>query len=427
MSRALAVNNLYVEVESRGIIRKISIEADEGELICVVGSTGSGKSTLLKLMTGIIPELYRGFKVYGDIRLYGLSPVEALYRGLIAYVPQDVYSFFIGSTPREELAVLGVDSFCCSDIDLDRDIESLSDGQLYRFILYSALFSGAKVITIDEPSSHIDWWSIEEVFRYIKRFVHEKKAVAVVADHKLDTIERFCDRVVELDSSRSHICTLPKIDVDPLERVAVELDDVYVSYDRVPVLTSVSISISLGDAVAFVGRNGSGKTTLLKVLTGVIRPDRGRVAFGRNSRVFLVPQNPIYWFPTGSVESVIEFFARRSRSRESIGKVLEMFHLDGKRDRDVHSLSVGEARLLSLALAYISRANIIVIDEPTLGLDCRAKVALVNAINTLLDDDTSVVVATHDLDFANLFSSLYILENGRTTYARLGSRICTAS
>lgn len=418
MSRAVVVDNLSIEVGDVGVVKNVSLEANEGELVCVVGSTGSGKSTILKVLAGVIPELYKGFRVCGKVSIYGMNPVEALYRGLVAYVPQDIYSFFIGSTPREELAILGVESSCCNDIDLDKDIEFLSDGQLYRFLLYSALSSGAKVIMIDEPSSHIDWWSIEEVFTCMKKFVLEKKAVIFIADHKLDVIKRFCDKVVDLDGSKKDFCNLPKIRGSMLGEVIIRLENVYVFYGKVPVLKNVSLLISSSEAVAFVGRNGAGKTTLLKVLAGIIRPSKGKTTLKKGTRIFLVPQNPIYWFPNGSIESVVEFFTERYGYRGSINKVLEMFYFDGKQSKNVYSLSIGEARLFSLALAYISNANLIIVDEPTLGLDCKAKVVLMNSINTLLENNASVIIATHDLGFAKLFNSIYVLENGRILSAR---------
>ncbi|MEM1645044.1 MAG: ATP-binding cassette domain-containing protein [Ignisphaera sp.] len=413
MSRVVAIDNLSVEIGGREILRGISLEINEGELVCVAGSIGSGKSTFLKVLTGIIPELYKGFRVYGNISIFGLKPVEVLHKGLVAYVPQDVYSFFIGSTPREELAILGIDSSCCSDIDLDKDINCLSGGQLYRFLLYSALFSGARFIAIDEPSSHIDWWSIEEVFRGIERFVNDEKTIVVVADHKLDTLEKFCSKIIDLDDSRRSYCSFPSITTLQRSKVIVEIENIWVSYSGKSILRDISLSINLGEAIAIVGRNGSGKTTLLKVLSKIIKPSRGRVSIDRGTRIFLVPQNPIYWFPNGSVKNVLESLAKRYRSRESINNVLEMFNLIDKQDRDVYSLSIGETRMLSLALAYISKANLIIIDEPTLGMDCRSMKTFMNTINILLENGSSIVIATHDLDFARLFDSVYLLEEGR--------------
>jgi len=85
-----------------------------------------------------------------------------------------------------------------------------------------------------------------------------------------------------------------------------------------------------------------------------------------------------------------------------------MFNLIDKQDRDVYSLSIGETRMLSLTLAYISKANLIIVDEPTLRMNCRSMKTFMNTINTLLENGFSVVIATHDLDFARLFGSVYL-------------------
>lgn len=420
MSNAVEMNSLTIELGGTKIIDNLSVSVDEGELVCVSGPTGSGKSTLLRVLTGIIPGLYRGFRVHGDVRVFGMEPVEALYRGLVAYVPQDVYSFFIGSTPREELAILGVDGLNLDAVDMDRDIEALSDGQLYRFLLFSALSTGSKVIAIDEPSSHVDWWSIEDVLSYVKSFAREKKVVVFVADHRLDIVGRFCDKTLRLAPPETTQCNYSEICATGLAKTIARLEDVHVIRQGLHILNGITLYIGVGEPVAIVGRNGAGKTTLLKVLAGAAKISRGRIMLDSDAKTFLVPQNPVYWFPSESVREVMKLFAQRHRFRDSIDYVLEMFYLHGKHDKNAYTLSIGEARMLSLALAYVSRANLILIDEPTLGLDCRSKRALMSALRSLTEDGKAVVVATHDLDFAKHFCSRYLLKDGKL--ASIGSK-----
>lgn len=431
MSKIVEVNDLSIEIEDKNIVKNISFDINEGEILGVLGSTGTGKSTLLKTLTGIIPELYTNFKLSGKINVCGLKPSEAMYKGLTAYVPQDVHGFFIGSTPREELSTIGLNMSCCSElqsdlnIDLDREIDFLSDGQRYKFLLFSAMFSGAKVIAIDEPSSHIDWWSIEEVFESIEKLAKNKNIAIAVADHRFDLIETFCNKIIKLNNVPLNRCNTPSIHNNITYREPViKIDNVYITYDNNNfVLKNINLSIDLGEAIAIVGRNGAGKTTLLNILTKMIKPSKGDVVFKKNIKIFFIPQNPIYWFPSGSVISVAKFFADKFRFKDSVEQILEVFNLGEDLEKNIYSLSIGKTRLFSLFLAYISNAHIIVIDEPTLGLDCKAKKTITQIFQKFVDENHSVVIATQDLFFAQLFESIYLLDKGELKLYKHGEKI----
>ena len=310
LNSVMRIRNLFVWFRDIEILKSVSLDIGEGEIACITGSTGSGKTTLLKVVTGVIPELYSGFRVEGDISIYGMDPVKALHKGIVTYVPQDVYSFFIAFTPREELAVLGIKE-CRCDIDLDIDVDRLSDGQLYRFLLHSALLSGAKLIAIDEPSSHIDWWSIEDVFEYLKKFVWENRLVVMVAEHRIDLVKKFCNRVIELSKASENCSDLPKLRKNTISDAVVRAENVHVIYNGRHILRGINLSIGFGEAVAIVGKNGSGKTTLLSVLAGILKPSRGRIFIDKGKKIFVVPQNPVYWFPNGNVKNIVRLFVER--------------------------------------------------------------------------------------------------------------------
>ncbi|MEL9940167.1 MAG: ATP-binding cassette domain-containing protein [Ignisphaera sp.] len=411
MGSILEVDDLFVWFGEKEILKGVSLSVGEGDVACVFGSTGSGKTTLLKVVTGVLQELYKGFRVEGDIKVCGLGPLEALRRGLVAYVPQDVYSFFIASTPREELAILGIGK-CNCNFDLDRDISKLSDGQLYRFLLYSALASGAKLIAIDEPSSHIDWWSIEEVFEYVKGFAKRSGVAIIVVDHRVDLVKRYCNIFIEIGKNPFECSETPSLRGIDVSKTVISAENIHVVLNGEHILKGANISLGLGEAVAIVGRNGSGKTTLLNTLAGIIKPSSGKVTVYRGKKIFVVPQNPVYWFPSDTVEGVVRLFANRHRFRDCVEDVLEMFGLGNEMHKNVYSLSVGKARLLSLALAYISKADVIIVDEPTLGLDCMARESMLETFNHLIEDGKAILVATHDLDFAMKFPRVYMIDGG---------------
>lgn len=406
-------NNLSIVINGKRILNDISFKIPSGYVVGVAGSTGSGKSTLLKAVTGLIPHLYKGFKVYGDIKIYGHSPIEALSNGLIAYVPQDPYSFFIGSTAREEASILDIDisSLDIGNIDVDKDLYRLSDGQLYRLLLYIAVVKGSKIVVLDEPTSHIDWWSIEDIFKLIKSFAYENNFAVFIADHRIELLKRFSDHIIYLDDVEDR-CVVDEALDDSIEGEEITvLKNIKFFFKNNEILKNVSIAIRRGESIAIVGRNGSGKTTLLKILIGSLK-GYGYRYVAKDVSFFMVPQNPVYWLPGGTVYSVIKRFLEMFRSRESIDSISSLFHLDKDLDKNVHSLSIGKVRMLSIALAYISNADIVVFDEPTLGLDCRYKKLVARIIKILIGKGSAVVIATHDREFAKIFKSIYSMEGG---------------
>jgi len=413
LNNEVVANNLSIEINEKRILNNISFRIPSGYVVGVVGSTGSGKSTLLKAVTGLIPYLYKRFKVYGDLKIYGYSPIDALSNGLIAYVPQDPYSFFIGSTAREEASILDIDisSLDIGNIDVDRDLYKLSDGQLYRLLLYIAIVKGSKIIVLDEPTSHIDWWSIEDIFKLIKSFAYENNVTVFIADHRIELLKRFSDYMIYLDDVEDSCVVDEMLDANREDEEIAVLKNIKFSFNDNEILKNVSIAIRRGESIAIVGKNGSGKTTLLKILIGVLK-GRGYRYVSKDVRFFMVPQNPVYWLPGGTVYSVIKRFLEMFRSRESIDSISSLFHLDKDLDKNVYSLSIGKVRTLSVALAYISNADIVIFDEPTLGLDCRYKKLVARIIRILIEKGSAVVIATHDRDFAKIFKSVYSIDGG---------------
>ena len=196
MTKAIEVRDLSVVVGSREVLANVSLEVGSGEVIGITGPTGSGKSTLLKVIAGIIPKLYSSFKVSGSVSVCGLSPLDAVRRGLVAYVPQDPSSYFIGSTVAEELLfVRDLSSLrgygIIDDVlsDPSRKIHELSDGQLYKLLVAAAVGSGTKVLLLDEPTSHVDPWSLGNVLKLLREYCVKFRASAIIVDHRIELIK----------------------------------------------------------------------------------------------------------------------------------------------------------------------------------------------------------------------------------------------
>jgi energy-coupling factor transport system ATP-binding protein len=197
---------------------------------------------------------------------------------------------------------------------------------------------------------------------------------------------------------------------------AILVEDVYFSYEGLPVLKGVTLTVRTGEVLAIMGENGAGKTTLIKHFVGLLKPERGRVlVFGVDTReasvaqlarrVGVVFQNPDHQLFAESVEGEILFTLRNmgyppDEARAICERVLKLFELDRYRGRSPYSLSVGERKRLAIAAVVSYNPDVLVLDEPTAGQDFFNKSKISRLIFGLKRQGKGVVVVTHDVEFA---------------------------
>ena len=421
--RAALAEGLRVRVGGRDVIRGVRLELAPSELVVLTGPTGAGKTTLLKVLAGIIPAIYPAVSVEGLVRVAGLPPAKAFEEGLTAYVPQDVTAYFIGSRVDDEFSVRGlecVESALPDGVWCGSLIHELSDGQLYSLLARIASLSGVKLLLLDEPTSHVDPWALRSVMESVRSACRSHGTAAIVVEHRVWLVRPYADRVLELrdgtlrpyagGGASPH--ALAPLRGRGRRGVVVEVRDAWFRYagSRRRVLRGVSLTVRGGEAVAILGRNGAGKSTLLKLVAGVLKPEQGSVVV--RGRAFLVPQVPVRWFSSSTVEGELRTYAKFWGSEDLLPEVVKGFMLEHLLSRIPHSLSAGEARRLSLALARLSGADVVLLDEPSLGLDSDSMHALLRGVKLLLDEGAAVVAATHDVRLARVFSRACLLKEG---------------
>jgi len=186
----------------------------------------------------------------------------------------------------------------------------------------------------------------------------------------------------------------------------VEVRRATVSYDRAPVLVDVDLRVEAGDWTAVVGPSGSGKTTLLRLALGAVRPQAGTVTRRRDLRVGYVPQvETVDWqFPVTVGECVL--MARTSRlwpwasraERTEVRELLERLGIAGLENRHIRALSGGQQQRVFIARALLDRPQLLLMDEPTSGVDIRTRHEVLHLVADLNADGLAVVVTTHDLN-----------------------------
>lgn len=209
----------------------------------------------------------------------------------------------------------------------------------------------------------------------------------------------------------------------------IEFRNVWFKYDEEGdyVLKDINLTIHRGEVVSILGDNGSGKTTLIKHMNGLLKPTKGDVYVdGVNThekpiselsrKVAIVFQYPEKMFFSPSVEEELRatlknFGIEGEKLDNRVEEILEDFRLADLRDRPPFSLSGGEQRRLSIAIALSWDPDYIILDEPTTGLDGDSRRDLTKTIEKVLAKNKTVVIVTHDIEYLFEFAPRVILLN----------------
>ncbi len=203
--------------------------------------------------------------------------------------------------------------------------------------------------------------------------------------------------------------------------VVLRVEGLSFAYNGRPALREVSLSLHRGEALALMGRNGAGKTTLLRQIVGLLRPQRGRVEVcGLDTRqasleqiirhVGYVPQNPDMLLFADTVQDELDFTLRQhGRPAGDYGDLPRELGLEPYLQRYPRDLSVGERQRVALAAVLVSRPRLILLDEPTRGLDYRQKEALEAFLRREKARGTALILATHDVELAARCSDRVLL------------------
>jgi len=183
-------------------------------------------------------------------------------------------------------------------------------------------------------------------------------------------------------------------------------------------LKGVNFEAAPGEVVGVIGPNGAGKTTLLSILAGTIEPDQGEVA-SPNGDVGWVPQQAALYRRL-SVEENLLLFARlekHAQPREAVEEMLELTGLEDRRGELVARLSGGNQQRVNIAIGLLARPAVLLLDEPSVGLDPRQRARLWGFVSGLAGGGTSVVFSTHDIQEAERYGQrLLVLADGEALF-----------
>ncbi len=213
--------------------------------------------------------------------------------------------------------------------------------------------------------------------------------------------------------------------------IALELTEVTLALDGRRVLNQLSCTAATGELTALLGPNGAGKTTAIRCVTGMLSPDAGSVRVlggppgGANQRLGLMPQSVGAWSAVRPGE-LLRYLASLYSNPRPLAELVEALALETLLDRPYRRLSGGEQQAVNLAGALIGRPELVLLDEPTAGMDPRARRRTWDVIGGLRTDGVSVLLTTHDMaEAAHLADRVWIMDTGRVTVSGTVAELTT--
>lgn len=195
------------------------------------------------------------------------------------------------------------------------------------------------------------------------------------------------------------------------DEIAIEFKDVWFRYekDSPDVIKGLNLRIHKGEFVTILGGNGTGKSTMLSLVSGINKPYRGKITINYNLKVCQMPQNPQNLFVKKTVlEDLIEIFDGNkiddNEKKDRIKEVIGLCRLENLLNRHPYDLSGGEQQRAALAKILLLKPSILLLDEPTKGIDAEFKLIFAKIIKTLLKSGVTVVMVSHDIEFCAKYS-----------------------
>lgn len=414
---------------SRGdVLSGVSMAVPAGAFALLVGGTGSGKSTLLSLAK---PQIAPAGDRAGQVRVFG-RPVDDLDGAAaceVGYVFQDPDNQIVCDSVWHEMA-FGLENLGTPQGEMRRrvaeasyffgmgpwfhsDTDALSGGRKQLLALASTLVMQPRVLLLDEPTAQLDPIAARNFLHALFRVNRELGCTVVVATHEPELMADYATCAFELVdgavravedlghfkreaalAKRGALC-------DANAPAAVSARGAWFRYGRDDdwVLRGLDLEVRQGEVHALVGGNGCGKSTLLALIAGTRRAQRGEVRSAISAKAML-PQDPKALFAEERVdEELMEWAHIGGYGADEVQAMMGELGLADRAGLHPYDLSGGQRQMLALGKLLLVHPRLLLLDEPTKGLDRAAREHVAGMIEAARRDGVTVIVSTHDLAF----------------------------
>lgn len=435
----LKIDNLSFRYEpTRALaLESIDLSINKGDFVLLAGPSGCGKSTLLKAIAGVIPQYQTGI-MQGVVINNGSDTREtrlhqiSLKTGILFQNPdsqffnlsvEDEICFGMLNRGWENNKIANRLEEIIEIFDLDRvrklPPQALSEGQKQRTVLGSILATFPETILLDEPFAHLDEDQSDRLVQLLKK-LNEMGTTIIVAEHRLNKLIYIANRAILMNEGRIAYDIEPGklLDSDIIQKLGLrDLTDNSFEYQPITLDTKnclVGIEKSSieyrsgfqiyidylyanrGKKLGLMGPNGCGKTTLLKVLSGLKKVKKGKtiplkIKPGKLSTL-VYQQTDNQLFMDTVEKEVYNFSKDHNLSKE----LLEHFGLEHLKKYNPFSLSEGEKQRVVLAASISRNVPVLLLDEPTTGMDGFQLNNFMKLLDSDYLNDTACIIASHD-------------------------------
>ncbi len=465
----MQIDNVIKEFSGVRVLHRITLDIFPGEVLGILGENGAGKSTLLKIISGIYGKTSGNFKLDGEELILN-SPADAKRNG-IAMIPQEFNlistlnvfeNIFLGNEIKkgvllDKRAMRKKTSELLDELKTDLDptelIENLTVAQKQMVEIAKALVNDARILIMDEPTTVLTEHEIKILFDLVNR-LKERGVTILFISHKLKEIKKLCDRLVILRDG--HLISIDEVvDLDEEEMaqkmVGRELNQIYPEKSvagETPVLKIKNLSIKgvlnninfelrSGEVLGFAGLVGAGRTETAESIMGLRRKDSGEIeVFGKPVEItspteavklrlaylsedrqgkglimnFDIPEN----ITLISLKNYVKGLIQKSKETERAKEFVDLFDIKAASiNTHLINLSGGNQQKVYLSKWMDTHPEILILDEPTRGIDVNTKKDIYHFIRTLTDKGVSVIVISSELDeIIGLSNRVIVMRDG---------------
>lgn len=450
-------------------LESINVEVTPGKLVLVTGPSGSGKSTLLHCINGLATMHYGG-SAQGQMSVAGREIQGKLLceiSELVGTLFQNPNTQFFQLTVEDEIVFglehTGLDKQtiekklvkALEDVEIShlrhRDLFTLSSGEKQKVALASILAMDQPLLLFDEPTANLDIHSIHEIQRILGKLKKQGRTI-LISEHRLWYLRELADQIMVIKEGRVIYKGEPEILSTSYFRSEIGLR----IWDQTPetkeslrgtafgqgqpailnasnlsgglggkkkIVKNIDFSLKPGSSIAIMGQNGAGKTMLSRILTGLQKETEGTVTISKN---ILKPKNRLgkiacvsqqadqQLFSDTAIDELLIQSQKNTTTKEEAENILKNYDLLDLKDKHPQTLSGGEKQRLAIAASMITHPQIIILDEPTSGMDLKRMEKLSQEIKKLCSRNILVIIITHDIELAALCCDRILwMENGK--------------
>ena len=453
------------------VLNKINLHIPKGESVAILGLNGSGKTTLGYCLCGIIPKLIRG-KIEGQIFIDGMDTKIHSFHEIIpniGFIFQDSDSQFITLRVRDEL-LFGLENQNLSkdeirsrfnqsvknfNLDglLDKSPQNLSMGQKQKVAIASVIAMKPKLLIFDEPTSALDPLERNNLINIIQNLKREGLTI-IIFTHNFENAKSLADRILIIQNCEiifnekservnsnivrkilkcGDVASIKKNYITAKPKIIIQNLSYKYQNSKQEIINNISFTVNQNEILGIVGSNGSGKSTLLSLISGLKKPKKGQIIIDDKNiekmkfseiaeKMSIVFQNPNHQIFAPTIYEELTFGLKNIRLNkieidERINEITNHYlKFLRKKDiyKDPHTLSFGQRKFLAMACAIAMKSEIILIDEPELGLDMCYRIESEKLLLDLNKSGTTIIIASHNLDLIErLTHRIIYLKNGK--------------